>query len=75
MDTTCFVCSENVYFEPLLWRGFSYHLLELCYIVCSSLLKMNLSWRLRYHLLLDIFIKLQHDVSSCLLPTCFLDIM
>ena len=73
MDT-CYECLENVCFEPLLWLGFSYHLLELCHIVCSSLWNSNLLWRLHYHLLLDTFDKLQHDVLSCSL-TCFLDIM
>ena len=70
MDTTCFRSLENVCFEPLLQLGSIYEIVELCHNVCSMLWDSNLLWRLHYHLLLDYFLKLQHDVSSCLSPTC-----
>ena len=68
MDKMCFQWSEYFYFEPLLWLGFTYQMVELCYNVFSSLWDISLLWRLRYHLILEYFVKLQHVTLSCSLP-------
>ena len=59
MDTTCFHSSENVCFKPLSWLGSIYQMVELCITVCFSLWDSISLWKLRYHLILEYFVKLQ----------------